>query len=239
MKPPLSLRPEHGVYLVGALATTALALTGDKRIQYATKTTLGPALAARVLRERRAGALDGIDTALLLTGLAGATVGDVLMIDADDDTRLRTGATAFGVMQSAYAQYLRGRGARPRLRAGLVNAAAAAGGAALLRMRLPEVAGPLSTYALSLGTTATLAADPSLAPGAPLVAGVPRPAAADPRTWLGAGGLLFTASDATIGVRRMFLRGATARRLAEGAVIATYSAAHLMLVEGMLRLRRD
>ncbi|WP_182358135.1 lysoplasmalogenase family protein [Tomitella gaofuii] len=232
------LHPEHGVYLAGALATTALALTGDKRIQYATKTTLGPALAARVLRERRAGAIDGVDTALLLIGLAGATAGDVFMIDADDDERLRRGASAFGVMQSAYGQYLRQHGAKPRLKTALVGGASAAAGAALLHWRMPQVASTLSGYSLALGTTATLAADPGLAPGAPRIADVVRPDAADTRTWLGAGGMLFTVSDAAIVGRRMFLRGAAARRLAEGFVIASYGAAHLMLVEGMLALRR-
>lgn len=234
-----TIRPEHGVYVAGALATTALALTGDKRIQYATKTTLGPALAARVLRERRAGAIDGIDTGLLLIGLAAATTGDVFMVDADDDTRLRRGASAFGVMQSAYSQYLRQHGARPSLQTGAVNAAAAVGGAGLLRWRLPDVASTLTGYAFSLGVTSTLAADPNLAPGAPQVVGVVRPDRTDPRTWLGAGGVLFTASDATIVGRRMFLRGDAARRLSEGFVIISYAAAHLMFVEGMLRLRRS
>lgn len=232
------LAPEHAAYLAGTLATTALALSGDKRIQYATKPVMGPALAARVLRERRAGNLDGIDTTLLLVGLAGATVGDVFMVDPDDDDRLRRGASSFGLMQSAYAQYLRQHGARPRLRPALVNAAAAAAGAALLHWRLPQAASTLSGYAVALGSTATLAADPGLVPGAPQAAGVVRPRSDDERTWIGAGGMLFTASDAVIVGRRMFLRNATARRLAEGAVIAAYGTAHLMLMEGMLRLRR-
>lgn len=232
------LRLEHAAYLAGALATTALALSGDKRIQYATKPVMGPALAARVLRERRAGTLDGIDTTLLLVGLAGATVGDVFMVDPDDDERLRRGASSFGLMQSAYAQYLRQHGARPTLRPALVNAAAAAGGAALLHWRLPPAASTLSGYAVALGSTATLAADPDLVPGAPQAAGIVRPRADDERTWIGAGGMLFTASDAVIVGRRMFLRNDTARRLAEGFVIAAYGTAHLMLMEGMLRLRR-
>ena len=230
--------PEHGVYLASSVATTVLALSGDKRLQYASKPVMAPALAARVLREYRAKRLDGIDTTLLLVGLAAATVGDVLMVDADDDVRLVRGASFFGVMQSAYTAVLRQAGAKPHLQTALPQAATAAAGSGLLFWRLPAVAKPLSGYSFALGVTATLASDPALAPGARQVAGIPVPVPNDQRTWLAAGGLGFSASAATIVLRRMFLSGETSKRLAEGAVIATYAAAHVMLVEGMLRLRR-
>ena len=108
----------------------------------------------------------------------------------------------------------------------------------MLFWRLPAVAPPLSAYSFALGLTATLASDPGLAPRSRMVAGVVAPRREDPRTWLGVGGLVFSASDAAIVARRAFLKGETAKRLAEGLVIATYAAAHVMLVEGMLRLRR-
>lgn len=230
--------PEHGVYLASSVATTVLALSGDKRLQYASKPVMAPALAARVLREYRDERLDGIDTTLLLVGLAAATVGDVFMVDADNDDRLVTGATSFGVMQSAYSTFLRQAGAKPHVRTAAPQAVAAAAGSGLLFWRQPKVAKPLSAYSFALGTTATFALDPDLAPGARQVGGIVIPTRTDARTWLGAGALAFTASDASIMGRRMFIKGDTGKRLAEGFVIATYAAAHVMLVEGMLRLRR-
>lgn len=230
--------PEHSVYLASSVATTVLALSGDKRLQYASKPAMAPALAARVIREYRDKQLDGIDTTLLLVGLAAATVGDVFMVDADDDDRLIRGATSFGVMQSAYTTFLRQAGAKPHVATVAPQAAAAAAGSALLFWRQPAVAKPLSAYSFALGTTAAFASDPGLTPGARQVAGVVVPTREDPRTWLGVGGLVFSVSDASIMARRMFLKGDTGRRLAEGLVIATYAAAHVMLIEGMLRLRR-
>ncbi|WP_084611733.1 lysoplasmalogenase family protein [Tomitella biformata] len=230
--------PEHSVYLASSVATTVLALSGDKRLQYASKSVMAPALAARVIREYRDKRLDGIDTTLLLVGLAAATVGDVFMVDADNDDRLVRGASSFGVMQSAYTTVLRQAGAKPHVATALPQAATAAAGSGLLFWRLPAVAKPLSAYSFALGATATLASDPALAPGARQVAGIPVPERNDPRTWLAAGGLVFSVSDASIVVRRMFLKGETSKRLAEGLVIATYAAAHVMLIEGMLRLRR-
>ncbi|MBM4708747.1 lysoplasmalogenase, partial [Rhodococcus hoagii] len=93
-------------------------------------------------------------------------------------------------------------------------------------------------YGALLGTTATLAADPALAPGASDVAGLPMPNRGDRRSWLGLGGLLFTGSDGTIVVRKLFLRGEKTRAVAEGAILASYAAAQLLLVEGMIELGR-
>lgn len=230
--------PEHSVYLASSVATTVLALSGDKRLQYASKPVMAPALAARVVREYRDRHLDGIDATLLLIGLAAATVGDVFMIDADNDQRLVRGATSFGVMQSAYTTVLRQAGAKPHVRTVAPQAAAAAAGSGLLFWRLPAVAKPLSAYSFALGATAAIASDPELVPGARQVAGIPVPERSDPRTWLAAGGLVFSVSDASIVLRRIFLNGETSKRLAEGLVIATYAAAHVMLIEGLLRLRK-
>ena len=58
------------------------------------------------------------------------------------------------------------------------------------------------------------------------------------RSWLGVGGVLFTASDGLIVVRRLFIRGKAGRAAAEGVILASYAAAQLMLVEGMLALGR-
>ncbi|WP_238072070.1 lysoplasmalogenase family protein, partial [Rhodococcus zopfii] len=92
-------------------------------------------------------------------------------------------------------------------------------------------------YGALLATTATLAADPVLAPGSAQLAGMPRPSA-DRRSWLGLGGFVFTVSDGTIVVRRVLLKGKKTRAVAEGPILATYAAAQLLLVEGMVAARR-
>ena len=141
-------------------------------------------------------------------------------------------------MQSAYSTVLRHAGAKPHVRTAVPQAFTAAAGSGLLFWRLPTVAKPLSAYGFALGATTALASDPGLVPGARQAAGIPVPDRSDPRTWLAAGGLAFSVSDGSIVMRRMFLKGETSRRLAEGLVVATYAAAHVMLIEGMLRLRR-
>lgn len=227
---------EHIVFVGATAATVYGAVGGRERIQQVAKPLIAPALAARVLRRR--GDLDTVDTVLLVAGLAAATVGDVFMIDPDVDARLRRGATSFAVMQTAYSSILARRGARPTRAAALPRAGAWLGASGLLHAKAPTVAKTLTGYGALLGTTATLAADPALAPGAADVAGLPVPNCRDRRSWLGSGGLLFTGSDGLIVVRALFLRGKRARAVAEGAVLASYAAAQLLLVEGMIALGR-
>lgn len=224
------MKLEHVVFLGAAAATVAGAVTENEGLQRAAKPLIAPALAARVLRRR--GNLDRVDTALLLGSLAAATVGDVFMIDPDDDARLRAGARSFAVMQFGYSAVLARRGARPTAPALVPRLLGWLGAAGLLRARARSVAPTLTAYGAVLGTTSTLSADPALAPGARVVAGTVLPNV-DPRSRLGLGGLLFTGSDALIVVRRLFVRGNTGRRVTEGVVLASYAAAQALLVEGM------
>ncbi|MFC9836845.1 lysoplasmalogenase family protein [Rhodococcus sp. NPDC127530] len=226
---------EHAVFAGATLATVVGAVTGRERLQQVAKPLIAPALAARVLRRRAD--TDPADVALLLAGLTAATVGDVFMIDPDDDARLVRGASSFAVMQIGYSTLLLRRGARATAPALLPRLAGWAGAAALLRGRAKEVAVPLTAYGSLLGTTSTLSADPTLAPGAAVVANVAVPGT-DRRSWLGAGGMLFTASDGLIVLRRLFIRGERGRAVAEGVILASYAAAQLLLVEGMLALGR-
>ncbi|MGF7120103.1 lysoplasmalogenase family protein [Rhodococcus sp. BE178] len=227
---------EHAVFVGATAATVYGAVTGSERVQQVAKPLMAPALAARVLRRRDD--LDAADTVLLVAGLAAATVGDVFMIDPDVDARLRRGATSFGVMQTSYSSLLLRRGARPHRATALPRLGAWAGASGLLHAKAPTVAKTLTGYGFLLGTTATLAADPALAPGASDVAGLPVPNRRDRRSWLGLGGLLFTGSDGLIVVRKLFLRGEKSRAVAEGAILASYAAAQLLLVEGMIELGR-
>lgn len=224
------MKLEHVVLLGAAAATVAGAVTENEKLQLAAKPLIGPALAVRVLRRR--GNLDAVDTGLLLGSLTAATVGDVFMIDPDDDTRLRNGARSFAVMQAGYSAVLARRGARPTVPALVPRLLSWLGAAALLRARARTVAPTLTGYGAVLGTMSTLSADPALAPGARVVAGTVVPTAGA-RSRLGVGGLLFLGSDSLIVVRRLFVRGDTGRRVVEGAVLASYVAAQALLVDGM------
>lgn len=226
---------EHAVFAAASAATVVGGVLGNEKVQKVAKPLMMPALAVRVLRRSRD--TDRVDTALLVTGLAAATVGDVFMIEPDDDSRILRGAGSFAVMQAVYSAVLARHGARPTRPAVLQRIPAVLGAAGLLGATNPQVAAPLTAYGSLLATTATLAADPAVAPGATTVAGVAVPAA-DRRTWLAAGGLAFTASDGTIVVRRALLKDPRARAVAEGFVLATYALAQLSMVEGMLASAR-
>ena len=226
---------EHVVLAAATAVTVAGAVLDRESLQRVAKPLIGPAHAVRVLR--RARDTERVDTALLLTGLAAATLGDVFMIRSDEDRRILRGAGSFAVMQAAYSTVLARHGARVTKSVALQRAGALTGAAGLLGTRSRGVAVPLTGYGAVLGTTATLAGDPSLAPGAPRRAGLPVPGS-DRRSWLGLGGLVFTVSDGTIVLRRTLLSGERARTAAEGVVLVTYVAAQVLLVEGMLALAR-
>ena len=87
-----------------AVAVTVVgAVTGADRMHRLAKPLMVPALAAGVPRM----------TPALGTALAAATIGDVLLIDPDDDRRILRGAAAFAIMQGCYSSMLISRGARP------------------------------------------------------------------------------------------------------------------------------
>lgn len=218
-------------FRAGFLAATAVtvfgAVTGRERLQQLAKPLMMPLLAADVAR---AADLDSVDRTLLLGSLGAATVGDVLLIDPDDDRRLIAGASSFAVMQAGYAALWWRRGARPRADIAVPRVGAWLGAGVLLRAKAPSVAFPLTAYGATLGTAAVLASDPALAPDAKTVAGVNVPNA-DPRSRLGLGALLFTVSDGLIVLRRLFARGARSRRVIEGVILATYGAAQCLLAD--------
>ncbi len=195
------------LYAAAATVTVAGAVSGRQRWQRWSKPALAPLLAAHTADP------------LVRTGLAAATVGDVILLEPDEDRHLVHGAAAFAAMQSAYIAALLQRSARPTAVALVPRLLAWAGAGALLRARAPQLAGPLLGYGLLLGTTMTLASDPAL----------------DRRLWWGA--QLFTASDGLIVMRRLLIRDERARRIAEGAVLATYAGAQYLLVTGMTRAR--
>ncbi|HLS77997.1 MAG TPA: lysoplasmalogenase [Nocardia sp.] len=229
------MRPFRLGYLAAAAATVYGAATGRDRVQWLAKPLLMPLLAADVVTS---GAdIEPAERTVLLASLGAATVGDVLLIDPDDDRRLVAGASAFAVMQTGYARLWWRRGARPVKALAVQRAAAWLGAALLMRARTPSVAAPLTAYGATLATAGVLASDPELAPEALNVAGINVPDG-DPRSRLALGALLFTVSDGLIVARRVFARSTRARRRTEAVVLATYTAAQYFLADPRAHARR-
>ncbi|GAB2522246.1 lysoplasmalogenase [Nocardia heshunensis] len=221
-------RPFRAAFVGAAAVTVFGAVTGREKLQWVAKPLLMPLLAADVVAN--GSYLDRTDRKVLLGSLAAATVGDVLLIEPDDDRRLIAGASSFAVMQSGYSWLWFRRGGRPRAQIALPRVAAWLGAATLMRFKAPSVAVPLTVYGATLGTAATLASDPDLARDAKNIAGVNVPNA-DPHSRLGLGALLFTLSDGLIVLRRIFARGEKSRRVTEGVILGTYAAAQYLLAD--------
>lgn len=222
------MRPLRAGFLAATALTVAGALTGRQHWQWMAKPLMMPLLATDIATCRAD--IPPADRTLLLSSLGAATVGDVLLIEPDDDRRLIAGASAFAVMQTGYAALWWRHGARPSPAVAVPRVLAWAGAAALLRAKAPALAAPLSAYGATLGTAAVLASDPALAANADNVAGLNIPNA-DPRSRLGVGALLFTVSDGLIVLRRLFARGERSRRVTEAVILATYGAAQFLLAD--------
>ncbi|MGV0869247.1 lysoplasmalogenase family protein [Corynebacterium kalidii] len=237
------MRLWRAAYLAAGAVSVAAAAAGRRgdRVTRAVKPTLMPLLGAhactRASRASRATrATQGDRLPVVLAGLAGGLLGDVILMGDDgrsDDPAVRArnlnrGSAAFSVNQVAYIGELWRRGHRPRrstvvLRApvlvsGMVTAATGAPAA------LPAAAG----YGTALAATSVLAADPQARTDG---------SSAD-LSGLGLGGNLFVLSDGLILARLAFLRGGSPAvqrldGLVDGLVMATYVAAQLLIVEGL------
>ncbi|MEW2015667.1 lysoplasmalogenase family protein [Rhodococcus sp. NPDC076796] len=203
------VRRARAAALVAGAVTVVGAWTGSMPLQRVAKPLIVPALAC---------GLDPVPNRVLLAGLAAATVGDVLLIDPDDDSALEWGARAFAVMQGSYTYLLLRRGARPSLVDAVPRYTGWAVAATLLAKRQPAVASTLIAYGAVLATTSTLSAR-SVSRGG------------DRRLMIG--GVLFTVSDALIVFRRLFLTEDRQRRTAEAIILSTYVAAQVLLVEAL------
>ena len=229
-------RPFRAAFVGAAAATVFGGLTGRDRWQWATKPLLMPLLAADACYSDAG--LAPRDRRVLLGAFGAATVGDVLLIDPDDDRRLMAGASAFAVMQSGYAALWWRRGGRPRVSVAAPRVAAWLGAATLLRAKAPNIAAPLTAYGATLATAGVLASDPALAPGAKTLAGMPIPSR-DPRSRLALGAFLFTVSDGLIVMRRVFARTVCTRRVAEGVILTTYAAAQYLLSDSRVHVQPE
>ena len=134
-------------------------------------------------------------------------------------------------------------GARPNRFRSLARyplwAASTAGAAFTHPDRLPAAAG----YGLLLTTTSMLGDDPVLESAG--AAGPARPVGAagelaegDPRYGIGHGGNLFLVSDALLMLRALVGEEGVVGKLLDAGVMDTYTAAQLLLVDGILELGR-
>lgn len=234
------MRLWRAAYLAAGAASVAAAAAGRRgdRMTRVVKPTLMPLLGAHACTRasRTSRAAQGNRLPVVLAGLAGGLLGDVILMGDDgrsDDPAVRArnlnrGSAAFSVNQVAYIGELWRRGHRPRrstvvlrvpvLVSGMVTAATGAPAA------LPAAAG----YGTALAATSVLAADPQARTDG---------SSAD-LSGLGLGGNLFVLSDGLILARLAFLRGGSPAvqrldGLVDGLVMATYVAAQLLIVEGL------
>lgn len=216
-----------------ALAAVDTALAGSRRpwahrARHVTKPLLMPVLAASLATDQAAAGSPLRTTTLAAQACGWA--GDVLLL-REDPRSFAAGAASFGVGHLAYLSGLRGRRdrsttftSRPTTRAVAASWALSAPVVALAASRRDRRLGAvLLGYSGLLATTAAAAQhlDPSL----------PRSA----RLLTAAGGSLFLASDAVLGARTFVLPellGHEPPARMESAVMATYTAAQLLLARG-------
>lgn len=231
--------PERAAYVGAATVNVVSSALGAEKVRKASKTLLMPLLAASVVRRRHE--TKPAVTAGLLIGLAGGWLGDLVLMPRKND--LNKGAAAFAVNQIAYIKMLHDAGARPNRFRSLARyplwAASTAGAAFTRPDLLPAAAG----YGLLLTTTSMLGDDPMLESAG--AAGPARPVGAagelaegDPRYGIGHGGNLFLVSDALLMLRALVGEEGVVGKLLDAGVMDTYTAAQLLLVDGILELGR-
>ena len=231
--------PERAAYVGAATVNVVSSALGAEKVRKASKTLLMPLLAASVVRRRHE--TKPAVTAGLLIGLAGGWLGDMVLMPRKND--LNKGAAAFAVNQIAYIKMLHDAGARPNRFRSLARyplwAASTAGAAFTRPDLLPAAAG----YGLLLTTTSMLGDDPVLESAG--AAGPARPVGAagelaegDPRYGIGHGGNLFLVSDALLMLRALVGEEGVVGKLLDAGVMDTYTAAQLLLVDGILELGR-
>ena len=231
--------PERAAYVGAATVNVVSSALGAEKVRKASKTLLMPLLAASVVRRRHE--TKPAVTAGLLIGLAGGWLGDLVLMPRKND--LNKGAAAFAVNQIAYIKMLHDAGARPNRFRSLARyplwAASTAGAAFTRPDLLPAAAG----YGLLLTTTSRLGDDPVLESAG--AAGPARPVGAagelaegDPRYGIGHGGNLFLVSDALLMLRALVGEEGVVGKLLDAGVMDTYTAAQLLLVDGILELGR-
>ncbi|OLT52769.1 hypothetical protein BJF89_04725 [Corynebacterium sp. CNJ-954] len=224
------MRVWRAAYLAAGAVSVAAAAVGRRgdRVTQVVKPALMPLLGAHAC----ARASRGDRLPVVLAGLAGGLLGDVILMGKDgrsEDASVRArnlnlGSAAFSVNQVAYISELWHRGHRPCRSTLVLRAPVLASGIVTAATGAPAALPAAAGYGTALATTSVLAADPEVGGGDFSGAGL--------------GGNLFVLSDGLILARLAFLRGESpvVQRLdglVDGLVMATYVAAQLLIVEGL------
>ena len=217
-----NLRPAY--LAAAALSVVAGAIPSDATTRRV-KPTLMPLLVASSAlfssaSNRRAAANKPLDTGLLVAGLTGGWVGDIVLMGKDSRSgdpavragNLNRGSAAFAINQLAYHALFLRAGARITGRNVALRIPAMLGGIGLASIRNKKALPAAVGYGTALATTSVLAQDS-------------RPDAA-------LGGNLFVVSDGLILGRLTLLRnGSRLDALTDSAVMATYVVAQMLLVD--------
>ncbi len=223
MAPATRLKAAYGAL---ALLDTALSVSerpAAHKARFLTKPLLMPTLSASLV------ATPGSSSARLpvIAAHAGGWVGDVGLL-SEEKKPFVIGTTGFGIGHLAYlAAFVPRRRREPRLdrdpRARALTALWATSAPVMAwHARRSDVAPVVAVYSATL--TAMVVAATRL----------DRSESAAGRRLVAAGALLFLASDATLGLRKFVL--ADPSPLMEGAVMASYTGAQLLISEGVGRL---
>ena len=206
--------PERAAYLVAADTNTLASLVGWSPVKKATKPALMPLLTGGVWRS---GAPDRVAGVI---GLAGGWAGDLALMKPGN---IRAGASGFAVNHAVYIFLLLNRGARPGVARVAIRTVPLAAATILAARKAPGLLPVMLGYGGLLATTSVLADDPALInPKEPATYG------------LGHGGNLFLISDAVLFARETLLApGTTIARVADAAVMGTYTVAQLLLIDGL------
>lgn len=212
--------PERAAYLVAADTNIVASLLGLTTLKKFSKPALMPLLSGRVLRSQAP------DYAVGLMALGGGWAGDLALMKPHS---IPKGAAGFAVNHAAYVALLIRRGARPSAARVATRAVPLAAATALAAWRAPKLVPVVLGYGGLLAATSVLADDPMLInPDNPATYG------------LGHGGNLFILSDAVLLTREALLRDNTpAARVADAAVMGTYTVAQLLLIDGLFTDHRN
>ncbi|MEJ5920369.1 lysoplasmalogenase [Corynebacterium sp. H78] len=227
-------KPEQLGYIAAGAVNVVSSAFGWETPRKASKAVLMPLLAAGVIRRRND--VSPVTTATLLAGLTAGWIGDLVLMPKD--AKLSNGAAAFSLNQLAYVGLLARGGARPDVARTAIRGPLMAGSVALAakcdRSLLPVV----FSYGSLLAAVSILADDRGLVATAGEVekcpdSGLPL---ADARYGLGHGGNLFLISDSLLMLNSLVGKESVVGKLLDAAVMDTYIAAQLLLVEGLIAL---
>ncbi len=219
--------PERAGYIGAAAVNVVSSALGAEKPRKVSKTLLMPLLAASVVRRRHE--TRPAVTAGLLVGLAAGWIGDLVLMPRKND--LNKGAAAFAVNQIAYQKMLYDAGARPNRFRSVARYPLWAGSVAGAALSRPDLLPAAAGYGFLLTTTSMLGDDGNL------VAGLDSESK-DPRFGIGHGGNLFLISDALLMLRALVGEDGVVGKLLDAGVMDTYTAAQLLLVDGILELGR-